>query len=158
MPNRYSLLVLLIILLFLPLHPVRAIRASIGDDRLPPVTLSKQDLDGLWKTLADADASRAYWAIIRLGSCPTSTPAFLEKRLEPAKPGEASADVDLSRNPELLRSLRAVEALEYVGTPDAQRTLKKLAGGAAEARLTQDAKESLKRLAKNLDVNRVNGN
>jgi RNA polymerase sigma factor (sigma-70 family) len=47
----------------------------------------------------------------------------------------------------LLRSLRAVEILEHFDTDDAQELLKTLAGGAAEARLTQEAKASLTRLA-----------
>jgi hypothetical protein len=153
MPDRFSVSVLLIILLFLPLLPVKAIRASTGDDRLPPVTLSEQDLDRLWKTLADADASRAYWAIIRLGSCPTSTPAFLEKHLMPAKTAD-KVNLDLTKDPERLREVRAVEALEYVGTPEALQVLRKLAAGAADARITSEAKGSLERLTK---VSNLNG-
>jgi WD40 repeat protein len=49
---------------------------------------------------------------------------------------------------ERLREARAVAVLEYMGTPKAQRLLKKLAGGYPEARLTQDAKAALARLAK----------
>ena len=47
-----------------------------------------------------------------------------------------------------LRGLRALHALEQIGTPDAQEQLRKLAGGAPEARLTREAKASLDRLAK----------
>jgi hypothetical protein len=50
--------------------------------------------------------------------------------------------------PELLRALRAIEVLEHVGTPEARELLEALAGGAAEARPTWEAKASLKRLAK----------
>jgi RNA polymerase sigma factor (sigma-70 family) len=49
---------------------------------------------------------------------------------------------------ERLRLLRAVEVLELIGNLDARRLLETLASGAAEARLTQDAKDSLARLAK----------
>src|SRR5262249_2066928 len=49
---------------------------------------------------------------------------------------------------EWLRTQRAVEALELMGTPEAQKVLKKLAQGAPEARLTQEAKAALQRLAK----------
>jgi RNA polymerase sigma factor (sigma-70 family) len=49
--------------------------------------------------------------------------------------------------PEQLRGLRALAVLEEIGTPEAQEILKILATGAAEARLTQEAKASLDRLA-----------
>jgi RNA polymerase sigma factor (sigma-70 family) len=48
--------------------------------------------------------------------------------------------------PELLQSLRAVAVLEDIGTPTAGRLLEQLARGAPEARLTGEAKESLRRL------------
>jgi RNA polymerase sigma factor (sigma-70 family) len=49
---------------------------------------------------------------------------------------------------EVLRGLRAVEVLERVGTAEAQQVLQELAKGAPEARLTQEAKTSLERLAR----------
>src|SRR5262249_11604410 len=49
---------------------------------------------------------------------------------------------------ESLRGLRAIETLECIGTPDAQQVLKSLAQGTPEARLTQEAKAALQRLAK----------
>jgi RNA polymerase sigma factor (sigma-70 family) len=50
--------------------------------------------------------------------------------------------------PEVLQSLRAIEALERIGTPDARRALASLAQGAGEARRTQDAKAALERLTR----------
>jgi RNA polymerase sigma factor (sigma-70 family) len=50
-------------------------------------------------------------------------------------------------SPERLRELRSVEVLEHLGTPDARQALGSLAKGAAEARLTREAKASLGRLA-----------
>jgi hypothetical protein len=44
-----------------------------------------------------------------------------------------------------LRTQRAIEALELAGTPAAKRVLQSLAGGAPEARLTQEARAALKR-------------
>jgi hypothetical protein len=46
-----------------------------------------------------------------------------------------------------LRDLRALEVLEHVGTPEAQRLLFAIAQGAPEAHLTQEARFALKRLA-----------
>jgi WD40 repeat protein len=48
--------------------------------------------------------------------------------------------------PARLRSLRAVEALEHIGSPEAGRVLGGLAKGAPGARQTDEARESLRRL------------
>jgi hypothetical protein len=47
---------------------------------------------------------------------------------------------------ETLRALRAVAVLEDIGDAECRKLLKALAGGAAEARLTGDAKAALARL------------
>jgi WD40 repeat protein len=52
------------------------------------------------------------------------------------------------RSPEKLRGLRAVEVLEYIGTPEARAVLEHLARGAVEARLTREAQASLTRMVK----------
>lgn len=49
---------------------------------------------------------------------------------------------------EVLRALRAIDVLEKIGTPDARALLAKLADGAPEENLKQEAKRSLERLAK----------
>jgi RNA polymerase sigma factor (sigma-70 family) len=56
--------------------------------------------------------------------------------------------VDPAHSPERLRTVRAVEVLELIGTREARRVLETLASGAAEARLTREAKASLARLAR----------
>ena len=48
----------------------------------------------------------------------------------------------------MLRRLRAVHALERIGSPEARALLRKLAKGMPEARLTQDAQDALRRLQK----------
>jgi hypothetical protein len=48
---------------------------------------------------------------------------------------------------EIMRPWRAVEVLEHIGTAEARDLLEMLAQGAADARLTQEAKASLARLS-----------
>jgi len=48
----------------------------------------------------------------------------------------------------LLRSLRAIEVLEQIGTPQARQLLESIAAGHPQAALTRDANASLDRLAK----------
>jgi hypothetical protein len=55
---------------------------------------------------------------------------------------------DVSLPSEELISLRALEALEMSGTPAAWAAVSELTKGAPEARLTQEAKASLQRLAR----------
>jgi WD40 repeat protein len=51
-------------------------------------------------------------------------------------------------SPERLRVLRAIAVLEYIGNAEARRILKQLADGMPDARMTQEAKQALERLAK----------
>jgi hypothetical protein len=55
-----------------------------------------------------------------------------------------------SRNPapDLIRSLRALEALELAGTLKAREVITNMSTGASQARLTMDAKAALERLRK----------
>ncbi|HEY7429034.1 MAG TPA: hypothetical protein VH682_32685, partial [Gemmataceae bacterium] len=67
------------------------------------------------------------------------------RRLEDLLEKASSAWWDVSG--ERLRSLRAVEALELAGTKEAREILTLLAGGAPAARLSEQAKAALHRLA-----------
>ena len=49
--------------------------------------------------------------------------------------------------PKVLRALRAVELLEHIASPEARQVLQTVSEGAPEARQTQDAMASLRRLA-----------
>ena len=51
-------------------------------------------------------------------------------------------------SPERLQQLRTLEVLEQVGTPPAEKVLEGVAQGAAESRLTREAKASLQRLVR----------
>jgi hypothetical protein len=53
-------------------------------------------------------------------------------------------------DPKRLRSLRGVEVLEYIGTPEARELLQSLANGAQDACLSREAKASLERLQKRM--------
>jgi WD40 repeat protein len=50
--------------------------------------------------------------------------------------------------PRALRKARSLEVLERIGTPDAEKILKEVAGGAPEARVTREATASLERLSR----------
>jgi hypothetical protein len=58
------------------------------------------------------------------------------------------AQVDPLKSMQSHRLLRTVEVLEAIASPEARRLLETLAGGLPEARLTQEAKGSLQRLAR----------
>ena len=72
----------------------------------------------------------------------------------PTAPAEARQRIDdlLKRldqtelTPEMLRQVRAVEALERAGTPEARAVLEKLGQGAADAPLTREARAALGRM------------
>lgn len=51
-------------------------------------------------------------------------------------------------SPDSIRTLRAVEVLEYIGSPEGKKVLQTLAAGAEGARVTREAKASLDRLNK----------
>jgi WD40 repeat protein len=57
-------------------------------------------------------------------------------------------ELDLPLTSQRLRQVRAVEVLEQIGTPGAREVLRALATGAAQARLTREAKASLERGAR----------
>jgi WD40 repeat protein len=54
--------------------------------------------------------------------------------------------------PEVLRTLRAIEVLERLGSPAARQALEKLAGGEAAARQTKAARAALERLSASTSV------
>jgi hypothetical protein len=74
-----------------------------------------------------------------------NTSAEVRRRLRAVL--DKQTQVDLNPSMDRLRMLRAVETLEMIGTADAREVLAGLAKGAPQARLSQEARASLDRLA-----------
>lgn len=108
-------------------------------DRLKPQPLDAKFLEGLWSDLAGDDARRAHrasWALSVAAAVP-----FLRDRLRPAETAGPAT------SPEVLRSLRAITALERVGDGPARAVLEDVARGHPDAPATRDAVDSLLRLS-----------
>jgi hypothetical protein len=133
-------------------HPAQA--ADLVRQRLRPAAAA--DPDRLARLLADLDRpefaarQKATADLAALGE--QARPA-LEKALAGDPPLEVRQRVErllqkLTGKPSgaSLRELRAVEALELAGGPEARRALEALAGGATEARLTRESRAALQRL------------
>jgi RNA polymerase sigma factor (sigma-70 family) len=115
-------------------EPVARLIAALDGERFDQREQASAELDRLGP-LAEAAARKAL-----AGSPSAETKRRLEAFLDRLDGAVPSA--------EEVRVLRAVEALEDAGTPEARRLLTALAGGAEEARLTRAAKASLERLAR----------
>jgi WD40 repeat protein len=121
-------------------------------DQLRPSDLNAR----LARLVADLDDERfsvREQASAELEALGTEAESALRAALEKAPPAEVQRRVKrllgkLGTGPsgELLRQVRAVEALEHCGTRDAKVLLESLAKGASAARLTQEARASLRRL------------
>jgi hypothetical protein len=126
-------------------------------DRLKPV--SPPDSARMRRLLADLDNDRfevRQKAVAELEGLGELAVSHLRKLLQRRVTLEARMRAErLLRRwagsvlpPARLREVRAVAVLEFSDTPEARRLLGVLAKGAAEARLTQEAKAALRRLAR----------
>jgi RNA polymerase sigma factor (sigma-70 family) len=135
----------------------RAPRQSVPwlQKQLRPVVVPADLQRRMARLLADLDDSRfavrqkATAELEKLGE--VAAPA-LRQALSDRLSVEARQRVErilekLAASPEALRPLRALEALELVGSRPARQVIQTLAQGMPEARLTQEAKGALKRLA-----------
>jgi hypothetical protein len=124
--------------------------------QLQPVSLADTHRIPGWLRDLDSDEfavrQKAAQELERLGdAAEPSLQRTLQDKPSPevrARVEQFLAKLDWASSPERLRLLRAIEALEHIGTPEAKAVLKTLADGAPEARLTREAKASLDRLAK----------
>ena len=117
------------------------------------------DQDRFWRAISELDDNRfrvrtkATQDLEQLGQA--AEPALREAlRRQPSPEAQRRIEALLQRlegpvtGAEQLAPLRAVEALDHIGTPEAYEQIEKLADGAADARLTQEAKRTLARLAR----------
>lgn len=89
--------------------------------------LTPAELDACWTGLADEDAARAYRSLCRLTADATRAVPFLMQGLRSIPPDEGR-----------LRAVRAVEALERIGTPAAREALEALGREDPEAQAAGD--------------------
>jgi hypothetical protein len=120
-------------------------------------------LGALWNDFSqndDAGTKKAWQGISTMIKSPRLAVPFLKDRLKPVpRPDPKAISLEARRRMEALLektktvfsgeelcSIRAVEVLEGIGTPDAKEILEILARGGEGAVLTQQAKKALARL------------
>ena len=130
--------------------------ATLLRERLKPV--AAPDESRLTQLIADLD-SASFDKRQQAQQELASLDAVAEPSLRKALAGKPSAELRLQveimlknlegpiARPEQMRAVRAVELLERLGTPAARGLLEELAAGVPEARLTQEAKGALARMA-----------
>ena len=100
--------------------------------------LTPESLPARWDELAGNDARAAYHAAWAL-SVPSAV-GFLRDHLKVATMAETIS------SPEILRSLRAIAALEHVHTPEARAVIERLTQRRPDAITTREARATLERL------------
>src|SRR5262249_49934120 len=126
----------------------------LGKKLRPVADAQRQRVRALLKDLDDDDPKKRDQAMQELQDLAAFFEPLLMELRRDAEAGEVRNRVEfvLRRLREaavprpLLTQLRAVGVLEQIGTPAAREVLAALAGGAAGARLTQEARQSLQRL------------
>jgi WD40 repeat protein len=130
--------------------------ALLRDRLRPAAPVNAREMTRLLADLDDSDFGVRKRAAAELERVAEQAEPALRKRLEEGPSPESRKRIEelLERlggfvtRPEQVQALRAVEVLERIGTPEARAVLHDLAQGAPKARLTQEAKASLERLAK----------
>jgi RNA polymerase sigma factor (sigma-70 family) len=138
-----------------PEQTVRLLR-----DRLRPVSPpTPEDLGRLIAGLDNPDFTRREAATKQLTELGELADGTLRKALTQSQSLEARRRIEallalppLARTNEARRGLRAIRVLERIGTPEAKQALETLTHGAAESKITHEAKVALDRLTKRLSV------
>jgi WD40 repeat protein len=112
--------------------------SGLKDNSKTDELLTPESLQARWDELAGNDARAAYRAAWAL-SAPSAV-GFLGDHLKVATMAETIIAT------EVLRSLRAITALEHVHTPEARAVIERLTQGAPDAITTREAKATLERL------------
>jgi WD40 repeat protein len=121
--------------------------SDLADHTKAAHSIRAEELKSWWGELAGHDARaahRAGWAL----SVPSAV-GFLREHIQPARSadpeGIPAANGPIAP-PEVLRTLRAIAAVERIGTPEARAALEQMARGNPDAMATRDAKSALDRL------------
>jgi WD40 repeat protein len=127
--------------------------AWIKDRLRPAAPLDTQRVLELMKRLGDDRFRVRDQATRELLAMGEQSLSVLDKALAGELPAESRRRLEAMRGTltstalqgERLRAVRAVEVLEFIGTPQARQVLRELASGAPEALLTSSARAALKR-------------
>ncbi len=125
--------------------------SDLTDRRAADPPLTAEERQARWTDLAGNDARAAYRATWTLSTA--SAVPFLQERLRPAtfpaRDGAPAASGPTAPR-EVLRTLRAMNALERVGTSEARAVLERMARGNPGAIETRDSNSALARLNRRL--------
>jgi len=117
-------------------------------------TVPEKEVNRLITDLDSGEFAKREAASRQLSDLGEQIEPFLEAALRTKPTGEQRRRIEqlltavlTVRSPEQLRSLRAIEALEHIGNPEAGKILESLAKGPPASRQTREAQDSLDRLA-----------
>jgi WD40 repeat protein len=115
--------------------------------------VSEKEVNRLIADLDSGEFTKREAASRQLSDLGEQIEPFLEAALKAKPTGEQRRRIEqlltavhTVHSPDQLRSLRAIEALEHIGTPEAGNILQSLAKGPPAARQTREAQDSLDRL------------
>lgn len=125
----------------------------LGERLRPAQKLDQSRIDQLLRDLSDSKFAVRERASRELARLEEQAFPSLDRYLKTSPSAEARRRIErllssLSKTPPpgVLQDVRAIEALEIIGTKEARQILQRLAGGEPAARQTQEAKSALQRM------------